>query len=78
MPRFKNALVSSLAPSRGGPVATQATQAARTVRDTIPHSRLATYANYSYDEDRERLYTSEVSTPTWGAGCPPAGIAALT
>lgn len=32
----------------------------RTVRDTIPHSRLAAYADYEYDEERERWYASEV------------------
>ncbi|XP_052131460.1 uncharacterized protein LOC113208478 [Frankliniella occidentalis] len=34
----------------------------RTVRDTIPQSRLARYVNCAYDEDRERLYADEQPT----------------
>lgn len=33
----------------------------RTVRDSIPHSRLAQYANYEYNESRELCYASSVS-----------------
>ncbi|XP_069676370.1 uncharacterized protein [Periplaneta americana] len=35
---------------------------ARTVRDTIPFSRLAQYGNYPYNEDREQFYTSDDSS----------------
>lgn len=34
---------------------------ARTVRDIIPHSKLAQYSNYEYNEAREMSYASPVS-----------------
>lgn len=34
-------------------------QQKKTVKNTIPNSRLASYGDYSYDEARERLYNSE-------------------
>lgn len=31
------------------------------VRDVIPHSRLAEYGNYEYDEEREKMYNTQIS-----------------
>ncbi|XP_008479593.2 uncharacterized protein LOC103516407 [Diaphorina citri] len=36
---------------------------ARTVRDVIPQSRLASYGNYEYNEERENKYSMDVNVP---------------
>lgn len=42
---------------------------ARSVRDVIPNSRLATYANYEYDEARELSYASSASDTSFYYPC---------
>lgn len=41
----------------------------RTVRDSIPQSRLATYANYVYDEARELSYTPNTNDVIFHSTC---------